>query len=97
MAVHADPPIRWGLLTRIKAAAGRLGLDRRLAEGASPGASRALARRAQVLSGHRERHVIADGLERVVAEAIAPPHSHGAGVPVQRQAGVQPAELGDAP
>jgi hypothetical protein len=84
VAAHAYTSVRWGLVTRIKAATGRLALDRRLADGAAPASSPELARRAQVLSGWRTRHALADGLERVVTEAVAPPRHHGADVPVQR-------------
>ena len=84
MAAHAYNPGRWDLLTRIKTATGRLALDRRLAEGANPGSRPELARRAAVLSGWRTRHALAAGIERIVAEAVAPPRAHGADVPVQR-------------
>ena len=73
MAAHADPSIRWGVLTRIKAITGRLALDQELAAGAEPSTRPELARRAQLLSGWRARHALADGLERVVADAVAPP------------------------
>jgi hypothetical protein len=85
MAAHADTSIRWGLLARIKAATGRFALDQRLAAGEQPSSRPELARRAQVLSGWRTRHALADGLERVVMEAVAPPRHHGADVPVQRE------------
>jgi hypothetical protein len=60
-----------------------LELDRQLAAGADPDKSPELARRAHVLSNWRVRHGLADGLERVVVEAIALPHASGATVPVQ--------------
>jgi hypothetical protein len=74
-----------GLRVRLKAFTDRLALDRDLAAGVSRNASPALARRAQVLEGWRVRHRLADGLERVVIEAIAPPYEHGAAVPVRRE------------
>ena len=86
MAAHADMnlPRSWHVLARLKAFASRLELDRRLASGTDPSASRELACRAQTLAGWRARHAYADGLERLVHEADAPPHPLSAAAPVQR-------------
>jgi hypothetical protein len=87
MAAHAGTaPRTSGLRARLQAFTDRLALDRTLATSANLHASPALARRAQVLSSWRVRHRLADGLERVVVEAIVPPQEHGAAVPVQRDA-----------
>jgi hypothetical protein len=87
MAAHASTgaPRSWDLVTRLRAFAGRLELDARLAAGENPGASPALARRAQVLSRWRVLHSLADALERLVTEAVAPPTNYGARIPVQRE------------
>ena len=87
MAAHANAavPRRWGLLTYLRAFAGRLELDRRLAAGDNPAASPALARRAQVLSRWRVQHSLADALERLVTEAVGQSTSFSARVPVQRE------------
>jgi hypothetical protein len=74
------------LLTRLKVATHHLELDSRLAAGENPDASPELARRAQTLRGRRVRQRLADGLENVVVEAIAPPYGHSASIPVQRNA-----------
>jgi hypothetical protein len=86
MAAHSDigVPRSWGLSVRLRAFIDRLELDRRLAGGESPAESPELGRRAQVLSHWRVRHSLADSLERVVIEAIAPARDRGAAVPVQR-------------
>jgi hypothetical protein len=86
VAAHAgmNAPRSWGLVARLQAFARRLELDRRLAAGASADESPELARRTRVLSHWRARHRLADGLERVVVEAVTAPHEHGAAVPVQR-------------
>jgi hypothetical protein len=60
-------------------------LDRRLAAGADPLASPALARRASVLVSPRTRRRLACGLERVVLEIERPPRGLTAAVPVQRR------------
>jgi hypothetical protein len=87
MGAHAGtrPPRSSGLITRLKAFAGRLELDRRLAAGANPDTSPELARRAHVLRGWRVRHHLADSLEQVIVEAVAPPRERGAAIPVQRE------------
>jgi hypothetical protein len=72
------------ILTRLRVATHHLELDSRLAAGENPDASPELERRAQVLSGRRVRQRLADGLERVVVDAVAPAHDPGAAVPVQR-------------
>jgi hypothetical protein len=86
MAAHASTsaPRSWDLVTRLKAFVSRLELDARLAAGENPGASPALARRAQVLSRWRVQHSLAGALERLVAEAVAPPATFTARIPVQR-------------
>jgi hypothetical protein len=88
VAAHADTstPRSWGLRARLKAFAGRLELDRRLAAGESPDAASELARRAYVLQHWRVRHRLADGLERVVIDAVAAPRESGPTVPIQREA-----------
>ena len=72
-------------VTRLKAATERADLDRELAHGVSPSASPALARRAQVLRSRRVRRRLADGLDAVLVEAVAPSRGQTAAVPVQRQ------------
>jgi hypothetical protein len=86
MAAHAhmNVPRSWSLLARLRAFAGRLDLDRKLAAGALPSDSRELACRAHTLAGWHARNAYADGIERVVDEAEAPPHPLGAAVPVRR-------------
>jgi hypothetical protein len=88
MAAHAgmNVPRSWGLRARLKAFTGRMELDRRLAAGETPSAGPELARRAYVLRHWRVRHRLADGLEALVIDAVAPPHEAGATVPVQRTA-----------
>jgi hypothetical protein len=88
MAAHADQTSlrTGGFIARVKAFTDRLGLDRRLATGTSPDASPQLARRADVLRGWRVRHQLADSLEHVLMEALAPGRDNGAAVPVQRDA-----------
>jgi len=65
---------------------GRMELDRRLAAGANPLASPALARRAAMLLTQRSRRRLASGLEKVVLEAERPQPRFSAAVPVQRGA-----------
>ena len=60
-------------------------LDRRLAMGADPLESAALARRARALRGWRPRHAFADGIERVVHEAEHPDDRFTAAIPVARE------------
>jgi hypothetical protein len=78
-------PRRWGVLTRLKAMAGRHTLDRRLARGVDPETSRELACRAHVLRGWRVRHAFADGVERTVHEAEHPDLRYSARIPVARE------------
>lgn len=87
MAAHASTGVArsWSPVTWLKAFVGRLELDQRLAAGTDPAASPELARRAQVLSRWRVQHALADALEGVVVEAVAPPRMHGADIPVQRE------------
>jgi hypothetical protein len=86
MAAHAHirVPRSHSLKARLKAATGHLQLDRELATGASESASPEMARRAEVLRGWRVRHRLADAVERVVIEAVAPGRERGAAIPVQR-------------
>jgi hypothetical protein len=85
MAAHAGTHTpRAGLITRLKAFTRRLDLDRSLAAGVAEHGNATLARRAEVLRHWRVRHRLADGLERVVVEAVAPPRDYGAAAPVQR-------------
>jgi hypothetical protein len=60
-----------------------LNLDRRLADGEDPHATRALERRAHKLA--RSRQSLAAGIEGVVHEAEAPRSWTSAAVPVQRK------------
>jgi hypothetical protein len=86
MAAHVGThaPRSNTLIVRFKAFTGRLELDRRLASGERPDACPELARRASVIDRWRIRHHLADSLERLIVEAVAPQHEHGAAVPVQR-------------
>ncbi len=88
MAAHAgmSVPCSWGLRARLKAFSGRMELDRRLAAGETPSRCPELARRAYVLQHWRVRHRLADGLERLVIDAVAPPQEAGTAVPVEREA-----------
>jgi len=72
------------LVTRLKAVAERAELDRELARGVSPSTNPELARRAEVLRSRRVRRRLADGLEHVLVEAVAPTRGQTAAVPVQR-------------
>jgi hypothetical protein len=47
-------------------------LDRALVDGANPASSRQLELRASMLASARERHAVAEGLERLLAAAEAP-------------------------
>jgi hypothetical protein len=87
MAAHVDirAPRSWGLRTWLKVATHPLELDTRLAAGENPTSCPELARRAYILRGWRVRHRLADGIEKTVVEAVAPPYEHGAAVPVQRE------------
>ncbi|HEX5617383.1 MAG TPA: hypothetical protein VFX51_03135 [Solirubrobacteraceae bacterium] len=72
------------VLTQLRVLIGRVELDRELAAGTPEHTSPVLARRAEVLRRWRVQQHLADSLERVIAEAVAPTHEHGASVPVQR-------------
>jgi hypothetical protein len=65
---------------------GRMELDRRLAAGANPLASPALARRAAILLTQRTRRRLAGGLEKAVLESEEPRPRRSAAVPVEREA-----------
>jgi hypothetical protein len=60
-------------------------LDRSLAHGADPTASRALARRARQLTSRRCRRGLADGIRNLVDEAEAPSRGYTAAAPPQRR------------
>ena len=77
-------PRRASIVTRLKAAAGRMALDRRLARGDDPDSTPELACRARVLRGWRLRHALANGIQHVVKEAENPPFSYTAAIPVAR-------------
>lgn len=59
-------------------------LDRRLARGADPNASRALSRRARQLTSPRYRAGLAAGLLRIVEAAEEPRRGHSSQVPLNR-------------
>jgi hypothetical protein len=86
MAAHADlhVPRSRSLVARVRALTGRLELDRELVTGRSAHARPELERRAEVLRGWRVRHRLADGLENVLIEAVAPSRGQTSAVPVQR-------------
>jgi hypothetical protein len=60
-------------------------LDRRLAQGDSPGASPELARRARQLASRRYRAGLAEGIHNIIDAAEEPPRGFSAAVPVQRR------------
>lgn len=64
--------LRPGAATRLAARMRRLALDRRLAEGADPARSTALAARAAQLAGPRGRNRVAGALERLALTATLP-------------------------
>jgi hypothetical protein len=59
-------------------------LDRRLAAGEPPWASPELSRRAAELTAPGERRALADQIDALVDEVIAPPRPRGAAAPVDR-------------
>jgi hypothetical protein len=59
-------------------------LDRRLAHGADPGASRELSRRARQLMSRRCRAGLAEGIRNVIEAAEEPRRGFSAAVPIQR-------------
>lgn len=61
-------------------------IDQLLAGGDSPEASVALAVRARSLTSRRSRRALAEGLERVMAQAVAPPIASIALLPLNRAA-----------
>ena len=68
-------------------------LDRRLAQGADPHASRELSRRARQLESPRVRAGLAAGLLRIVEAAQEPRRGHSAQVPLNRREILGEAEL----
>jgi hypothetical protein len=60
-------------------------LDRSLAHGADPNATRTLARRARQLTSPRCRRALAEGIRKLVYEAEAPSHGYTAAAPLQRR------------
>jgi hypothetical protein len=76
---------RPALRTRVRARLRRSRLDRLLVAGEPPWASRELGWRAAELSSRRERHAIADQIDRVVDDAMAPARPRGAAVPLDRE------------
>lgn len=64
----------------------RPSLNRRLAQGEDPTASRALALRAGQLASPRTRQRLAEAIERVIEEAKEGPRRLSAAAPVSRQA-----------
>jgi hypothetical protein len=85
-AVFKRPAVgaRRGLRTRVRARLRRSALDRQLAAGERPWASRELSWRAAELTARGERRAIADQIDALVDEVIAPPHPRGAAAPVDR-------------
>ena len=86
MAAHASThaPRSRRLRGRLKAFASPLELDTRLAAGEHPASCPELARRAERLSRARSRRRLADSLNRLVAEAAAPPQPLSPAAPVER-------------
>src|SRR5919106_3319323 len=87
-AVFKRPTLgaRRGLRTRARARLRRSALDRQLAAGEPAWASRELAWRAAELTARGERCAIADQIDALVDEVIAPPRPHGAAAPIDRDA-----------
>ncbi len=73
-----------GLRTRARARLRRSALDRQLATGEPAWASRELSWRAAELTTRSERCAIADQIDALVDEVIAPPRPRGAAAPVDR-------------
>lgn len=72
------------LRTRVRARLRRSTLDRRLAAGEPPWTSAELSRRASELTARGERRALADQIDALVDEVIAPPRRRGAAAPVDR-------------
>jgi hypothetical protein len=75
---------RRGLWTRARVRLQRSALDRRLAAGEPAWASRELSWRAAELTAPDERRAVADRIDAVVDEVIAPVRPSGAAAPVDR-------------
>src|SRR5688500_771662 len=75
---------RPALRTRVWARLRRHALDRRLAAGEPPWASRELSWRAAELTSASERRAIADRIHALADEAAQPPRALGAAVPLAR-------------
>jgi hypothetical protein len=80
-SVGARPELR----TRVRARLRRSALDRLLAAGEPPWASRELSWRATELSSRAERRSIADQIEGVADEVMEPPRPRGAAAPLDRE------------
>jgi hypothetical protein len=76
-----DRPELW---TRIRARLRHSALDRLLAAGEPPWASRELSWRATELTSRDERCALADQIDRLIDEVTAPPRPRGAAVPLDR-------------
>ena len=85
-AVFKRPAVgtRRELRTRVRARLRRSVLDRRLAAGEPPWASLELSWRAAELTAQGERRALADQIDALVDEVIAPPRPRGAAAPVDR-------------
>jgi hypothetical protein len=85
-AVFKRPALgaRRELRTRLRARLRRSALDRRLAAGDPPWASPELSRRASELTARSGRRALADQIDALVDEVIAPPRRRGAAAPVDR-------------
>jgi hypothetical protein len=77
---------RRGVRTRARARLSRSALDRRLAAGEPAWASRELSWRAVDLTARSERCAIADQIDALVDDVIAPPRPRGAAVPIDGDA-----------
>src|SRR5688572_29550661 len=75
---------RRGLRTRVRARLGRSALDRRLAAGEPPGARPELSWRAAELTAQGERRALANQIDALLDEVIAPPRPRGAAAPLDR-------------
>jgi hypothetical protein len=73
-----------GLRTRARARLRRSALDRQLAAGEPAWASRELTWRAAELTARGERCAIANEIDALVDEVIAPPRPRGAAAPINR-------------
>jgi hypothetical protein len=85
-AVFKRPALgaRRELRTRLRARLRRAPLDRQLAAGEPPWASPELSRRASEITARGGRRALADQIDALVDEVIAPPRRRGAAAPVDR-------------